>query len=106
MNKEEILKKSREQKEDEGVAYAEDKGRRYGVMGFCAVFIVIIFFNLFTGQNNFVPNSMFFAYLAAEAYGKYRLDRKKAFMTTTVFGAIASVLFLICHIMKVMEIGA
>ena len=31
MNKEEILKKSRDQKEDEGTVYAENKGRRFGL---------------------------------------------------------------------------
>lgn len=106
MDKDEILKKSREAKEDEGTVYAENKGRRYGVAGFCTVFIVIMFFNLFTKQNNFVPYSMFFAYIAAEAYGKYRITAQKALVVTTVLGAIASVLFLICHVMTVLGIGA
>ncbi|MCI2056491.1 MAG: DUF6442 family protein [Oscillibacter sp.] len=105
MDKNEILKKSREAKEDEGVAYTEDRGRRYGVIGFCSVFIVIMLFNLFTGQNNFVPYSMFFAYMAAEAYGKYRLTKGKSLMATTVLGAIASVCFLACHILEVLHIG-
>lgn len=39
MDKEEILKRSREQKEDEGTVYADNNGRRYGVMGFCSVFM-------------------------------------------------------------------
>ena len=47
MDREEILKKSRESKEDEGATYAENKGRRYGVAAFCSLFAVIIFFNLF-----------------------------------------------------------
>ena len=33
MNKDEILRKSREQKEDEGVIHAENAGRRYGFIG-------------------------------------------------------------------------
>ncbi|MEA4954533.1 MAG: DUF6442 family protein [Pseudoflavonifractor sp.] len=106
MEKEEILKKSREQKEDEGTVYADNKGRRYGVIAFCSVFIIIMAFNLFTGQNNFVPYSMFFAYMSAEAYGKYRIAKEKALMVTTVLASIASVAFLACHVMEVLGIGA
>lgn len=104
MDKEQILKISREQKEDEGTAYAEDKGRRYGVMAFCSVFIIITFFNIFTKQNNFVPYSMFFAYMSAEAYGKYRITKTKALKATTVLASIASVAFLACYVMEVLGI--
>jgi hypothetical protein len=106
MDKEEILKKSREQKEDEGTVYADNKGYRYGVIGFCSVFIIIMFFNIFTKQNNFVPYSMFFAYMSAEAYGKYRAVKTKARMVTIVLAAIASVAFLACHVLEVLGIGA
>lgn len=106
MDKEEILKKSREQKEDEGTVFADNKGRRYGVIAFSSVFIIIMFFNIFTKQNNFVPYSMFFAYMSAEAYGKYRITKSKALMVTTVLASIASVAFIACHVMKVLGIGA
>lgn len=106
MDKEEILKKSREQKEDEGTVYADNKGRRYGVIGFCSVFIIIIFFNILTKQNNFIPYSMFFAYMAAEAYGKYRATKTKTLMVTTVLASIASIAFLACHVLEVLGIGA
>lgn len=106
MDKNEILKRSREQKEDEGTVFAENKGRRYGVAGFCTVYIIIIFFNIFTNQNNFVPHSLFFAYMAAEAYGRYRITQQKSLMVTTILGAVASILFLVCHILAVLGIGA
>lgn len=38
MNKEEILKKSRDQKEDEGTIYADHNDRRYGVIAFSSIF--------------------------------------------------------------------
>lgn len=105
MNKEEILKMSREQKEDEGKLFAENSGRRFGVVGFSSVFIILLFFNLFTGQNNFVPFSMFWAYGAAEAYGKYCVTKKKVFLVTTIFAAIASLCYLVCHVMNTLGIG-
>lgn len=104
MDKEEILKKSREQKEDEGTVYADNKGRRYGVIGFCSVFIIIMLFNIFTKQNNFVPYSMFFAYMSAEAYGKYRVTKAKILIVTTVLASIASVAFLACYVLEVLGI--
>ena len=106
MNKSEILEKSRAQKEDEGMLYIEDRGRRYGEIGFCSVFIVIMFFNLFTKQNNFVPYSMIFAYLSAQAYGKYRLMKSNAYKATIILAAIASLLFLVCYILEVLGIAA
>lgn len=102
MDREEILKKSRESKEDEGATYAENKGRRYGVAAFCSLFAVIMFFNLFTGQSNHVPMSMFWAYMAAEAYGKYRVSKSGALLTTTIFGAIAAAGFFACHVISVL----
>lgn len=105
MNKDEILKRSRDQKEDEGDIYAENKGRRFGVIGFCSVFIIIMCFNFFTGQNNFVPFAMFWAYGSAEAYGKYRVTKKKAFLVTTIFAAVASLCSIACHIIKTLGIG-
>ena len=102
MNKDEILEKSRAQKKDEGEEFAENKGRRAGVVAFCIIFIIILFFNTATGQNNFAPYSMFWAYMAAEAYGKYRVTKEKKLLVTLVFAAIASVLFLACHVIEVM----
>lgn len=105
MNKAEILKMSRNQKEDEGTVYTDNKGRRYGVAGFCSVFIIIVVFNIFTKQNNFIPYSMFFAYLAAEAYGKHCVTKQKSLIATMILGTIASILFLVCHILTVLGIG-
>lgn len=105
MDKDEILKKSREQKEDEGVIFAENKGRRFGIAGFASVFVIIVFFNLFTGQNNSVPFTMFWAYAAAEAYGKYSVTKKKAYFVTTISATVATLCFLACHIIKTLGIG-
>lgn len=105
MDKDEILLKSREQKEDEGAIFADNNGRRFGVIGFCAVFCILALFNLFNGQNNFAPFAMFWAYGAAEAYGKYRAAGQKVYITTTVLAAIASLGFLACHIINVLGIG-
>lgn len=61
MDKEEILAKSRQEKKDEGMTEAENRGRRIGVMAFSAIFIFIVLFNLFNGQPNYAPMAMFWA---------------------------------------------
>lgn len=104
MEKDEILKRSREQKEDEGVTFAQNKGRRYGIVGFGCVFIVIALFNLFKGQDNFVPFAMFWAYAGAEALGQYSVTKKKSFLISTIAAAIAVVCFLACYILKILGI--
>ena len=41
MDREEILRRSRAEKEDEGNTFLENKGRRWGIVGFCAMTIVL-----------------------------------------------------------------
>ena len=91
MNREEILEKSRNEKIDEGMISAENRGRRIGVGAFCLVFIFITLFNLFHGQSNYGPQAMFWAFVAAEAFPKYRFTGSKVFLVTVIAGAIASV---------------
>ena len=43
MDKEDILKRSRREK-DEGLTYAQDRGRQYGVVGFLVLFLVIMIY--------------------------------------------------------------
>ncbi|WP_324825364.1 DUF6442 family protein [Sinanaerobacter sp. ZZT-01] len=105
MDKNEILKKSREQKEDEGTIFVQNNGRRFGVIGFCSIFVIIMVFNLFTGVENFVPFTMFWAYAAAESYGKYRTTKRGVEGITAVLASLASLGFLICHIVDTLGVG-
>lgn len=41
MDRDEILRRSRAEKEDEGNTFLENKGRRWGMVGFCAMTIVL-----------------------------------------------------------------
>lgn len=95
VNKEEILAKSRNEKNDEGLIDATNRGQRKGIVTFCLVFIFIVLFNLFTGQSNYAPMAMFFAFNAAEAYPKYKFTKNKAHLVTTIASSIACIAFLI-----------
>ena len=102
MEKEEVLAMSRREKTDEGFTVAEHQGRRLGVAAFSAVLIFIVLFNLFTGQNNNIPLSLCWAFVAAEAYPKYKFTRKSSYLVVVVAGSIACIAFLIAHILSVL----
>lgn len=103
MNKEDILEMSRRENEDEGERQAEVWGQTIGIKAFCAVEIVIILFNFFTGQPNYVPFTMFWAFTAAEAYPQYRFTGKWYFLVSTIWGSVAAVVFFICHVLDVLR---
>ena len=100
MNKEEVLQASRAQKEDEGQLYADQYGRKIGYIAFCVLFAAIVLFNFFMGQSNYVPFTLFWAFFGAEAYGKYRVTRKKSHLFTTICSAIAALCFLATYIIQ------
>lgn len=103
MNKEEILAKSRKEKNDEGLIAAENKGRKIGIAAFCFVFIFIVLFNFFNAQPNHAPMALFWAFFAAEAYPKYKFTSKSGYLITVIAGAVASIAFLVSHVLTVLR---
>ena len=100
MEKQDILEKSRHEKEDEGVTYAENSGRRYGEIGFCLLIIALSAYNGVKGLDNYLPLVLFWGYIAAESAGKYQVRRERRFLWGIVFGAIASLCFLLCYVLR------
>lgn len=103
MNKEEILAKSRKEKNDEGLIAAENQGRKIGIAVFCAVLIFVLVFNLFTAQSNYAPMALLWAFIAAEAYPKYKFTSKSGYLVTVIAGAVASIAYLVCHVLSVLR---
>lgn len=102
MNREEILARSRNENIDEGFQDAANKGRRIGLSAFCCIFIVIMIFNFFTGQDSHAPEAMFWAFLSTEAYYKYRFTKEKIYLTTTIAGVIVTIASLANYIITVL----
>ena len=100
MEKQDILEKSRREKTDEGVAYAENEGRRYGEISFCLLIIAVLVYDFAKGLDNYLPMSLLWAYLAAQALGKYQARRERRFLWGIVFGAVASLCFLLCYVLR------
>ena len=103
MNRDEILQRSRAEKEDEGNTFLENRGRRFGVVGFCAMYILLVVFNFATGQSSYALHALFWGYTALDAWGKYRPSRRKVFLTTAVMAGFASLCFLTCHVLEVLR---
>jgi len=97
MNKEEILEKSRKDYNDEGMIQAENKGREIGFIVFVIVFLIVALMNLFYGDNNdnYGPFAMFWAFLAAESYPKYKFTKRKSDLFTIILSSIGAILWLI-----------
>ena len=98
MNKEDILAKIRQEKNDEGMKYIENKGRKFGVMGFTAIIIFIIIYNLINGLDSYSVFSIFWSYAALESYGKYKILKEKTYLIATIAGIIASLGSLVNYI--------
>lgn len=94
MDREEILKRSRAEKEDEGSTFLENRGRRAGVAGFCSMFTALLIFNFLTGQPSYSIHALFWCYISLEAWGKYRVCRQRGFLVTGVLAAVSSLCFL------------
>lgn len=86
MEKQDILEKSRREKRDEGVTYAENAGRRYGMIAFCLLNSAVILYNLVKGLDSYLPLALFWGYLAAEGLGKYQVRRERKYLWAVVCG--------------------
>ena len=103
MDRDEILRRSRAEKEDEGNTFLENRGRRWGVIGFCVMTIVLLVFNLATGQNSYSVVAMVWSDGSLEAWAKYRISRRRAFLATAVLAALCALSFLACHVLYVLK---
>ncbi len=106
MLKEEILAKSRSERTDEGMENAGNRGRQFGFIAFCAMFIVLmVFIVLFDSVKTFFAiSALFWIYVSVEAYAKYRFAKNKACMVTTVAGGVAAFAFLANYILAALNL--
>ena len=94
MDREEILCKSRAEAVDEGMIFAEQEGRRIGMTAVAAIWILLLLVNVFTDQSNHALLALMWAYIAAEAYAKYRFTRSRYQLAVTWVGVFLAVCFL------------
>lgn len=96
MNREEILRKSQQEKNDEGREYIDSRGRKYGVAGMLAIFMFLVLYYRYTGeQEQIYPLlGIIFGYLAAESLGIYQITKKKRDLAKICVGSLLCLAFL------------
>ena len=94
MKKEEILEKSRAEKKDEGVEFALEKGRLYGITGMTLLYLALLVFNRIYEQNN---SSLF------EMFGRYRVRKNKNSLAVGIVSILMAAGFLVSHIIMVVR---
>ena len=76
MKKEEILARSRQEKADEGIEYAMNRGRSAGVRALSVMFLVLCAFNYWKGITNYAIFALYWSYLGFECYGRYQVTSR------------------------------
>ena len=99
MNKDEILRKSREQKEDEGVIHADNSGRRYGFIGLTIMFAGHVLLVLLLGGSFAVPMSLWCSFTGAECFGKYKATSRKSDLFGGFALCFAAVVFFLSYLL-------
>lgn len=101
MKKEDILAKSRQSNEDEGMEYAESQGRKIGFAAFSILFSILAILSLFFWQIGtlYAISSLFWIYFCAEGYVKFRFTKKTRYLVIIICGGIAAVYAVIAFIL-------
>ena len=103
MNKEEILEKSRREKEDEGVVYALNKGHRYGAGGMHLMMCVLLLFNLWQAQDNSAILALLCAYNGFNLLGNYRVLKKRSQLVIALLCLLAGALACAAYFYSVLQ---
>lgn len=102
MNKEDILAMSRQKHADEGIREAENCGQKIGITACCLMTILIVLFNLFHGPSNNIPFVLFWTFITAEAYPKYKFTGNRTFLITTITGSIIAFCYLLIYVLDIL----
>lgn len=105
MKREDVLNRSRSSKQDEGVEYAENQGRKVGFIIFTLLFAFLAIFNLFYGETAtfYAINSLYFAFSTGEAYGKYRFNKSKLYLVGTIAAGTASLFSVFTYVVTTLR---
>jgi hypothetical protein len=96
MNKEEVLERSRNAGQDEGMIYAENEGAKRGYLYLETVGLPLLIFAYLTRQ--FVVVYAIFTLYSAYSFGQFltnyqQLKQKRYLVGAILFGAISGVIF-------------
>lgn len=101
MNREEILKRNKESNpKDEGMEYIEDKAKRYGEIGLCIVFIILVIYKTIKGFAIYDLLALFWAYFGIGYIYKYRIFKTKKSLISAICGMIAAICSVLAYVLQ------
>ncbi|WP_040211033.1 DUF6442 family protein [Clostridium polynesiense] len=105
MNKESAIEENKREKDDKGMENAEHKGRKYGFAIFTLLSVFIMIFSLFYSERStiYAVTALFWTFIAAEAYIKYRCSKIKTYLVTGIAGTAAVVLSMTNYIVNTLR---
>ena len=103
MDKKEILQRAQRETQDDGMAAAETRGRKYGFSAFCILCIAVLIFNDIYDRPNDLPMAVMMAYLAAESYPRFAFTRKKSDLVLAILTTIAAAAALAAFVVSVVR---
>lgn len=100
MDREEILEKSRRENmaRDEGVVDARNRGMHWGVVGFLALCVAVLAYNLVRGLDGSLPTAFLLGYIGCEAFGRYGARRERSMLLTGILGALGALCALTLYV--------
>lgn len=103
MNREDILEKSRNEKNDEGIIFALNEGYKYGVGIFSIVYIFILILALVKWRTTDICLLMtvFFGLYTGILCGYQKATNKKKYFMT-IFCAVLTIIFLISYVKQIL----
>lgn len=106
MKKEDILRKSRESIEDEGMSNAQNEGLVIGTIITEIFNCIILIFGAFSGQPTitFAASALFWPIIAGQGYSRYYFTKKKLYLVITILGSITSISSLIAFIVTTLKL--
>ena len=95
MKKEEVLEKSRASKSDEGIDFAQNQGRKIGIVCFHVLLVVMLISSRFLADAidktaMYALFTLTAAFWASESYAMYRFSGEKSHLATALLIAVIS----------------
>lgn len=67
------------------------------------MYLALIVFNWFNGQDNYQLMAVFWAYLGFEAYGMYKVTHERSRLIAAILDLVVAVLFAVCYVITVLR---
>ena len=95
MNRDEILAKSRAEKEDEGMQHEERRAEGWSLRAILLIAAVVIFYDIYRGQTNHAVYAITWANIAISYFSRYRFTKKKSELLIPVIATFSCILSLL-----------